>query len=136
MRAGIVVAAALALLAQQALAEETFVVAPTSVADQKAVFATVESASRSGAGAHRRHRRRARRQGGRPRRAGQVVATVGDEKLALQMKSLDAQIAGLEAQLAQAQADLTRAEDLFGAAQFRERGWMKRAPPSTSRPTP
>ena len=44
---------------------------------------------------------------------GQVVGTVGDEKLALQMKSLDAQIAGLEAQLAQAQSDLTRAEDLF-----------------------
>ena len=42
------------------------------------------------------------------------MATVGDEKLALQMKSLDAQIAGLEAQLAQAQTDLTRAEDLFG----------------------
>ena len=30
---------------------------------------------------------------------GQIVATIGDEKLALQMKSLDAQIAGLEAQL-------------------------------------
>ena len=44
---------------------------------------------------------------------GQVVATVGDEKLVLQMKSLDAQIAGLEAQLAQTQTDLTRAEDLF-----------------------
>ena len=44
---------------------------------------------------------------------GQVVATVGDEKLALQMKSLDAQIAGLEAQVAQAQTDLTRGEDLF-----------------------
>ena len=44
---------------------------------------------------------------------GQVVATVGDEKLVLQMKSLDAQIAGLEAQLAQAQTDLNRAEDLF-----------------------
>ena len=44
---------------------------------------------------------------------GQVIATVGDDKLALQMKSLDAQIAGLEAQVAQAQTDLTRAEDLF-----------------------
>jgi biotin carboxyl carrier protein len=42
-----------------------------------------------------------------------VVATIGDEKLALQMKSLDAQIAGLEAQVAQAQTDLTRGEDLF-----------------------
>ena len=44
---------------------------------------------------------------------GQVIAHVGDEKIALQMKSLDAQIAGLDAQLAQAQTDLTRAEDLF-----------------------
>ena len=42
-----------------------------------------------------------------------MVATIGDEKLALQMKSLDAQIAGLEAQFAQAQTDLTRGEDLF-----------------------
>jgi hypothetical protein len=39
---------------------------------------------------------------------GQVVATAGDEKLALQLKSLGAQIAGLEAQLARAQADLAR----------------------------
>jgi RND family efflux transporter MFP subunit len=44
---------------------------------------------------------------------GQVVANIGDEKIALQMKSLDAQIAGLDAQVAQAQTDLTRAEDLF-----------------------
>ncbi len=44
---------------------------------------------------------------------GQVVATIGDEKLALQMKSLDAQISGLADQVAQAQNDLTRAEDLF-----------------------
>ena len=44
---------------------------------------------------------------------GQVVAAIGDEKLALQMKSLDAQIAGLEAQVAQTQTDLTRSEDLF-----------------------
>jgi RND family efflux transporter MFP subunit len=45
---------------------------------------------------------------------GQVVATIGDEKLILRMKSLDAHIAGLEAQLAQAQTDFTRAESLFG----------------------
>ena len=41
-----------------------------------------------------------------------MIATVGDEKIARQMKSLDAQIAGLEAQLAKAQADLSRAESL------------------------
>ena len=44
---------------------------------------------------------------------GQIIATIGDEKLALQRKSLDAQIDGLEAQFAKAQTDLTRAEDLF-----------------------
>ena len=114
MRAGIFVAAALALLAQAALAEETFTVAPKTVADEKAVFATVESANVVPA--------RARIGGtvvelavkeGDAVKQGQVVATIGDEKLALQMKSLDAQISGLEAQFAQAQTDLTRAEDLF-----------------------
>src|SRR5664280_937736 len=114
MRIGLVVAAALALFAQAALAQDTFVVAPKTVADEKAVFATVESANVVPA--------RARIGGtvvelavkeGDGVKQGQVVATIGDEKLALQMKSLDAQISGLEAQVAQAQNDLTRAEDLF-----------------------
>ena len=114
MRAGIVLAAALALFAQRALAQETFIVVPKTVHDEKAVFATVESANVVPA--------RARIGGtvveltvkkGDQVKQGQVVATIGDEKLALQMKSLDAQIAGLEAQFAQAQADLTRGEDLF-----------------------
>jgi RND family efflux transporter MFP subunit len=90
------------------------VVSPIIVSDQKAVFATVESASVVPA--------RARisgtvatlavREGDRID-SGRVLATVGDEKLVLQMHALDAQIAGLEAQVAQAQADLTRAESLF-----------------------
>ncbi len=114
MRAGFAVAAAFALLAQAAIAQETFTVAPKSVADEKAVFATVESANVVPA--------RARIGGtvvelavkeGDGVKQGQIVATIGDEKLALQMKSLDAQISGLEAQVAQAQNDLTRAEDLF-----------------------
>src|SRR5664279_1113921 len=114
MRIGLVVAAALALFAQAALAEQTFVVAPKTVADEKAVFATVESANVVPA--------RARIGGtvadlavkeGDGVKQGQVVATIGDEKLALQMKSLDAQIAGLDAQFTQAQTDLTRGEDLF-----------------------
>jgi RND family efflux transporter MFP subunit len=101
-------------LAQRALAQEIFTVAPKTVADEKAVFATVESANIVPA--------RARIGGtvaelsvkeGDEVKQGQIVATVGDEKLVLQMKSLDAQIAGLEAQLTQAQSDLTRAEDLF-----------------------
>jgi RND family efflux transporter MFP subunit len=84
------------------------------VADEKAVFATVESANVVPA--------RARIGGtvvelavkeGDSVKQGQVVATIGDEKLALQMKSLDAQISGVESQVVQAQNDLTRAEDLF-----------------------
>ena len=114
MRAGILVATALTLFAQAARAEQTFVVAPKTVADEKAVFATVESTIVVPA--------RARIGGtvvelavkeGEGVKQGQILATVGDEKLALQMKSLDAQIAGLESQLAQTQTDLTRGEDLF-----------------------
>jgi len=100
---------------RMALAADALVVAPVKVSDEKAVFATVESTNVIPA--------RARiggtvaqlsvKEGDRVER-GQVVATVGDEKLILQMKSLDAQIAALEAQLAQAQTDFTRAESLFG----------------------
>jgi RND family efflux transporter MFP subunit len=95
-------------------AEELFDVTSSAVPDEKAVFATVES---------RRVVPGRSRIGGTVAAIavkegdhvdlGQVIATVGDAKLALQMKSLDAQIAGLEAQLAQAQTDLARAEDLF-----------------------
>ena len=103
------------LLAQHALAQPaTFTVEPHKVADEKAVFATVESANIVPA--------RARIGGtvaglsvkdGDEVKQGQVVATVGDEKLVLQMKSLDAEIAGLEAQLSQADINLKRAQDLF-----------------------
>lgn len=114
MRAGIFAAAALTFFAQAALAQQTFVVEPKTVADEKAVFATVESTDVVPA--------RARIGGtvvelavkeGDAVKQGQIVATIGDDKLALQMKSLDAQIAGLEAQLAQAKTDLDRGEDLF-----------------------
>src|SRR5258708_4217786 len=115
MRLLLTTAALLALtLGHAARAEDRFTVASMSVTDEKAVFATVESASVEPA--------RARiggtvaalavREGDRVEQ-GQIVATVGDEKIALQLKSLDSQIAGLEAQLAQAQTDLSRAEDLF-----------------------
>jgi RND family efflux transporter MFP subunit len=114
MRVGVASLVLLALLARSALAQETFTVDQKQVADEKAVFATVESANVVPA--------RARIGGtvavlnvkeGDEVAQDQIVATVGDEKLVLQMKSLDAQIAGLEAQLAQAQTDLTRGEDLF-----------------------
>jgi RND family efflux transporter MFP subunit len=102
------------LPALPARAESLFIATQTAIPDQKAVFATVES--------RRVVPARARIGGTLAQLAvregdhvtlGQVIATVGDEKLALQLKSLDAQIAGLEAQFAQAKTDLERAEDLF-----------------------
>lgn len=113
MRIAVVLAGLLALL-RPALADDVFVATASRVADEKAVFATVETANVAPS--------RARiggtiaqltvRQGDRVE-AGQVVATVGDAKLVLQMKALDAQIAGLEAQSAKAQEDLARAQGLF-----------------------
>jgi RND family efflux transporter MFP subunit len=100
-------------LAGRAFAD-TFTVLPVTLTDEKAVFATVESANVVPA--------RARiggtiaelqvREGDRVER-GQVIATVGDEKLVLQLRTLDAQIAGLKAQLAQAQIDLERAQRIY-----------------------
>lgn len=104
------------------VAADVHVVAIATISDDKAVFATVETPRPVPA--------RVRTGGtvaqltvkeGDRVEAGQVIATVGDEKLALQMKSLDAQIAGLEAQLAQARTDLARAESLV------ERGTLPRA---------
>ena len=101
-------------LSPAAHAEATFTVQRTTIADQKAVFATVESPNVVPA--------RARIGGtiaslsvrqGEAVTQGQVIAVVGDEKLILQISSLDAQIAGLQSQLAQAQMDLSRAETLF-----------------------
>ncbi len=98
-----------------AASAESFHVSPRQVADRKAVFATVESANVIAA--------RARIGGtiasllideGAAVRAGEVIAVVGDAKLALQLQSIDAQIAGLSAQRDQAETDLARAEDLFG----------------------
>lgn len=115
MRLGLISAALLAAVLQHAaVAEEILVAAPMLVRDQKAVFATVESTSivparaRIGGTVVALNVKEGDRVDG-----GQIVATVGDEKLALTMRSLDAQIAGLAAQLAQAQTDLSRAEGLF-----------------------
>ena len=92
--------------------KHTFTVQRSELADQKAVFATVESPNVVPA--------RARiggtvatlsvRQGDLVT-PGQVIAVVGDEKLLLQINSLDAQIAGLQSQLAQAQTDLHARRD-------------------------
>ncbi len=92
---------------------EVFTVASRSVADEKAVFATVESISvvpargRIGGTIVQLNVRE-----GDSVTSGQVIAAIGDEKLALQMKSLDAQIGALQAQSDQAQIDFTRTEGL------------------------
>jgi RND family efflux transporter MFP subunit len=114
MRSFLVIAAAIALISRAAAAADSFTVVPATVADEKAVFATVESINVVPARARIGGTvvERAVKEGDQVQ-GGQVVATIGDEKIALQMKSLDAQIAGLDAQLTQAQTDLTRAEDLF-----------------------
>lgn len=114
----LVVAATLAAAAADA---EILTVAPRSVADEKAVFATVESISvvpargRIGGTVVQLNVREGDRV-----TSGQSVATIGDEKLALQMKSLDAQIDALQAQSNQAQIDFTRTEGLV------ERGTLPR----------
>jgi len=102
-------------------AASTLTVAQRTVADEKAVFATVESVSVVPA--------RSRiggtivalkvREGDSVSR-GQEIATVGDDKLALQMKSLDAQIEALQAQAGQAQTDFDRISGLV------ERGTLPR----------
>ena len=92
---------------------EVFTVASRSVADEKAVFATVESVSvvpargRIGGTIVQLNVRE-----GDYVTSGQAIAAIGDEKLALQMKSLDAQIGALQAQSDQAQIDFTRTEGL------------------------
>jgi RND family efflux transporter MFP subunit len=104
------------------MAAETHAVAETNISDDKAVFATVEAPKPVPA--------RVRTGGtvaqltvkeGDHVTAEQVIAIVGDEKLALQMKALDANIAGLQAQLAQARTELSRAENLA------ERGTLAQA---------
>jgi len=111
---GLLVALLLAALMGNSRADNTFTVQRIEFADQKAVFATVESPNVVPA--------RARIGGtvvslavreGDTVTQGQTVAVVGDEKLLLQIKSLDARSAGLEAQLAQAKLDVARAETLF-----------------------
>lgn len=106
---------AFALAANVALAQPaTFAVAARSVADAKAVFATVESTNVVPA--------RARIAGtvaelrvkdGDKVPVGAPIAAIGDQKLVLQVRSLDAQISAVQAQFAQAQMDAARAEDLF-----------------------
>jgi RND family efflux transporter MFP subunit len=100
---------------------ENLTVAPKTVADEKAVFATVESISvvpargRIGGTIVQLNVRE-----GDSVTRGQAIAVIADDKLALQMKSLDAQIQALQAQADQAQIDFTRTEGLV------DRGIMPR----------
>jgi RND family efflux transporter MFP subunit len=115
-----IVAAALMLPAALAAAE-TLTVVERSIADEKAVFATVESISvvparsRIGGTVVQLNVRE-----GDAVKRGQAIAVVGDQKLVLQLKSLDAQIEALQAQANQAQIDFTRTEGLV------ERGTVPR----------
>jgi RND family efflux transporter MFP subunit len=117
--------AAVAMLTSVALSPlaeaETLTVTQRSVADEKAVFATVESISvvparsRIGGTVAQLHVRE-----GDAVTRGQAIAVVGDEKLVLQLKSLDAQMQALQAQADQAQIDYDRTEALV------ERGTLPR----------
>ncbi len=104
---------AVAALGVAQAAPEIFTVASRSVTDEKAVFATVESISvvparsRIGGTVVQLNVRE-----GDPVTRGQVIASIGDEKLVLQMKSLDAQIDALHAQSDQAQIDFDRIQGL------------------------
>lgn len=94
-------------------AAETFTVTAQNVADEKAVFATVESLRTVAA--------RARiggtiaaidvREGDRVE-TGQRIATIVDDKLALQMSAADSEIAALQANLDQAGTDMHRVQSL------------------------
>ena len=101
-------------LAAGARAQQSFTVQRSDLADEKAVFATVESPNvvpartRIGGTVASLSVRQ-----GDVVTPGQVIAVVADEKLLLQISSLDAQIAGLQSTLAQANTDLARAETLF-----------------------
>ena len=118
---GFLVALAAATLQASFATAETLTVTQQLVVDEKAVFATVESISvvpargRIGGTVVQLHVREGDRV-----TAGQAIATIGDEKLGLQMKSLDAQIEALQAQANKAQIDFTRIEGLV------ERGTLPR----------
>ena len=114
-------ATALLLSSAGVAGAETLTVKQLMIADEKAVFATVESISvvparsRIGGTVAELHVIE-----GDALKQGQAIAVVRDEKLVLQMKALDAQIQALQAQADQAQTDFDRIEGLA------ERGTLPR----------
>lgn len=113
--------AALAFALAGSAGAETLKVTQRSIADEKAVFATVESISvvpargRIGGTVAALNVRE-----GDAVKRGQAIAAIRDEKLVLQLKSIDAQIQALQAQADQAQIDFDRTEALV------ERGTLPR----------
>ncbi|HQT63834.1 MAG: efflux transporter periplasmic adaptor subunit [Acidocella sp. 20-57-95] len=108
------VVCAWATMAQAQPTPESFTISAVPITDQKAVFATVESAHVVPA--------RARIGGtvttltvqdGDIVTAGEVIAIVADPTLVHQLHALDAEISGLKAQLAQSDIDLARAQSLI-----------------------
>lgn len=103
----------LSVLAAPALAQGEYHVTVSTMDDRKAVFGTVQSVDTIAARA---------RIGGTTRelsvdegsavRAGEVIATIEDPKLGLQMASLDARIRALDAQRKLAQTELERMRKL------------------------
>lgn len=114
MRALLLPVLALTLLVPPVMAADgDFPVALLKLPDEKSVYATVETVNaiparvRTGGTITRLSVRE-----GDAVTAGQVIASVGDQKLSLQQGALDAQIAAARAQMEQAQGDLDRAEAL------------------------
>jgi RND family efflux transporter MFP subunit len=103
-----------ALGAQAEPAPGSFSVKSVEIADQKAVFATVESAhvvaARSRIGGTVTS---LTVQDGDSVVAGQTIAIVADPTLVQQLRALEADIAGQRAQLAQAKIDFARAQGLI-----------------------
>jgi RND family efflux transporter MFP subunit len=114
MRALLLPVLALTLLVPPVMAAGgDFPVALLKLPDEKSVYATVETVNaiparvRTGGTITRLSVRE-----GDAVTAGQVIASVGDQKLSLQQGALDAQIASARAQMEQAQGDMERAEAL------------------------
>lgn len=93
---------------------QAFVVQLSTLVDEKSVFATVESANIVPARVRTGGTILALkvRQGDRVEQ-GQVIATVGDQKLSLTVSSYAAQVQAAQAQVAQAKLELNRAQRLI-----------------------
>ena len=103
-------------LARPAPPPATYIVKAVPVADEKSVFATIQSTYTVPARVRTAGTIVALkvRQGDFVTR-GQIIAMVGDPKLTLQSNSYAAQVAAARAQLDQAKADFDRAQRLIGA---------------------